>query len=42
MIIATPLFVHFPVTRDSLLAGKHTFCEKSLVSSRKSYMLCVS
>ncbi len=29
--IATPLFVHFPVTRDSLLAGKHTFCEKSLV-----------
>jgi predicted dehydrogenase len=31
VIIATPLFVHFPVTRDALLAGKHTFCEKSLV-----------
>ncbi len=31
VIIATPLFVHFPVTRDSLQAGKHTFCEKSLV-----------
>ncbi len=29
--IATPLFVHFPVTKDALLAGKHTFCEKSLV-----------
>src|SRR5207253_1651207 len=29
--IATPLFQHFPVTRDSLLAGKHVFCEKSLV-----------
>lgn len=29
--IAVPLYVHFPVTRDSLMAGKHTFCEKSLV-----------
>src|SRR5216684_3830509 len=29
--IATPLFMHFPVTRDGLLAGKHVFCEKSLV-----------
>src|SRR5467141_1593653 len=29
--IATPLFLHFPVTRDALLAGKHVFCEKSLV-----------
>jgi predicted dehydrogenase len=29
--IATPLFQHFPVTRDALLAGKHVFCEKSLV-----------
>src|SRR6266446_327010 len=29
--IATPLFMHFPVTRDALLAGKHVFCEKSLV-----------
>lgn len=31
VIIATPLFAHFPITRDALLAGKHTFCEKSLV-----------
>jgi predicted dehydrogenase len=29
--IATPIFAHFPVTRDALLAGKHVFCEKSLV-----------
>lgn len=29
--IATPLFTHFPITRDSLMAGKHVFCEKSLV-----------
>src|SRR5262245_20572999 len=29
--IATPLFQHFPITRDALLAGKHVFCEKSLV-----------
>ncbi|MBI4893988.1 MAG: Gfo/Idh/MocA family oxidoreductase [Acidobacteria bacterium] len=31
VIIATPLFRHFDVTRDALLAGKHAFCEKSLV-----------
>jgi predicted dehydrogenase len=31
VIIATPLFTHFPITQDSLLAGKHVFCEKSLV-----------
>ena len=31
VLIAVPLFAHFPVTRDALLAGKHTFCEKSLV-----------
>jgi predicted dehydrogenase len=29
--IATPLYMHFPVIRDALLAGKHVFCEKSLV-----------
>ncbi len=29
--IATPLFTHFPVTKDALDAGKHVFCEKSLV-----------
>ena len=31
VIIAVPLFMHFPVTKDALLAGKHVFCEKSLV-----------
>jgi predicted dehydrogenase len=31
VIIAVPLFEHFRVTRDALLAGKHVFCEKSLV-----------
>ncbi len=31
VLIATPLFTHFPITRDALLAGKHVFCEKSLV-----------
>jgi predicted dehydrogenase len=29
--VTTPLFVHFPVTRDALMAGKHVFCEKCLV-----------
>ena len=29
--IATPLYMHFPITRDALQAGKHVFCEKSLV-----------
>jgi predicted dehydrogenase len=31
VVIATPLFRHFDVTRDALEAGKHVFCEKSLV-----------
>ncbi|HSW49987.1 MAG TPA: Gfo/Idh/MocA family oxidoreductase [Bryobacteraceae bacterium] len=31
VIVTTPLYAHFPVTRDALLAGKHVFCEKSLV-----------
>jgi predicted dehydrogenase len=30
-MIATPLYMHFPCTKDALLAGKHVFCEKSLV-----------
>src|SRR5262249_90055 len=29
--VTTPLFVHFPVTKDALQAGKHVFCEKCLV-----------
>lgn len=31
VFITTPLFMHFPVMRDALEAGKHVFCEKSLV-----------
>ncbi|MCX6633708.1 MAG: Gfo/Idh/MocA family oxidoreductase [Acidobacteria bacterium] len=31
VFIATPLYTHFPITRDALLAGKHVFCEKCLV-----------
>lgn len=31
VIIAVPLYLHFPITRDALLAGKHVFCEQTLV-----------
>ncbi len=31
VLVVTPLYEHFPITRDALLAGKHVFCEKSLV-----------
>jgi predicted dehydrogenase len=31
VIIAVPLFEHYRITRDALLAGKHVLCEKSLV-----------
>lgn len=31
VIVAVPLFLHYKVTQDCLQAGKHTFCEKSLV-----------
>jgi predicted dehydrogenase len=31
VVIAVPLYLHFAMTRDSLQAGKHVFCEKSLV-----------
>jgi predicted dehydrogenase len=31
VVIAVPLYLHFAITRDSLQAGKHVFCEKSLV-----------
>src|SRR5512134_3309929 len=27
VLIATPLFAHYPITRDALLAGKHVLCE---------------
>lgn len=31
VLIATPLYLHYPITKDALMAGKHVFCEKSLV-----------
>lgn len=31
VLIATPLYCHFPIVRDALLAGKHVFCESTLV-----------
>lgn len=31
VLICVPLYMHFPITKDALLAGKHVFCEKSLV-----------
>jgi predicted dehydrogenase len=31
VLVTTPLYMHFPITRDVLQAGKHCFCEKSLV-----------
>ena len=31
VLITVPLFLHFPVMKAALEAGKHVFCEKSLV-----------
>jgi predicted dehydrogenase len=31
VFVTTPLFVHFPITKDALMSGKHVFCEKCLV-----------
>lgn len=31
VLIATPLYTHFPIVRDALMAGKHVFCESTLV-----------
>src|ERR1035438_4829750 len=31
VFVTTPLFVHYPITKDALEAGKHVFCEKCLV-----------
>jgi predicted dehydrogenase len=31
VLVLTPLYVHFPITRDVLLSGRHVFCEKCLV-----------
>lgn len=31
VLVATPLYTHFPITRDALTAGKHVLCEPPLV-----------
>ena len=31
VFVTVPLFLHFPITRDALQAGKNVFCEKSMV-----------
>jgi len=31
VFVITPLYVHYPLTRDALLSGRHVFCEKCLV-----------
>src|SRR5215831_9096153 len=31
VFVTTPLFLHFPITKDALQAGKNVFCEKCLV-----------
>jgi predicted dehydrogenase len=31
VMIATPVYLHYPMLEDALKAGKHVFCEKSLV-----------
>jgi predicted dehydrogenase len=31
VFVITPLYVHYPLTRDVLLSGRHVFCEKCLV-----------
>jgi predicted dehydrogenase len=33
VIIATPLYLHAPMTIDALQAGKHVFCEKTMAYS---------
>src|SRR5688572_9142914 len=31
VLISTPVYLHYPMLEDALKAGKHVFCEKSLV-----------
>lgn len=37
VFITVPLYLHYPIMRDALLAGKHVFCEKSLVFTPPEY-----
>jgi predicted dehydrogenase len=37
VFITVPLYLHYPIMRDALLAGKHVFCEKSLVFTPAEY-----
>ncbi|MDZ7638560.1 MAG: Gfo/Idh/MocA family oxidoreductase [Bryobacterales bacterium] len=37
VFITVPLYLHYPIMRDALLAGKHVFCEKSLVFTPEEY-----
>src|SRR5260370_33212170 len=40
VIVAVPLFEHFRVTQDSLLAGKHILCDKRLgFKTEEAHML---
>ena len=37
VFITVPLYLHYPIMRDALLAGKNVFCEKSLVFKPEEY-----
>lgn len=37
VFITVPLYLHYPIMKDALLAGKHVFCEKSLVFKPEEY-----
>ena len=42
VIIATPVYLHYPMLEDAFKAGKHVFCEKSLgVHGRRSSQAAV-
>ena len=40
MLIATPVYLHYPMLEDALKAGKHVFCEKSLVFTADEVQKC--
>ncbi len=37
VFITVPLYLHYPIMRDALLAGKHVFVEKSMVFKPEEY-----